>query len=278
MSEKPHLLILIGGHLSLGPRPQKEAAAVAAGFQVTMRGNWWDARLADEDQKLASEIGIDFAPLLDMCGGSGFFFRLKQRAAREWFRLTGIATARSFGNGAPEMLREATRLKPDLVMVHSKAGLWAGNQLLKKGFRVGVDFEDWFSEDLPEADRVGRPVQEKITAFEPQRPSLRTRIKAMVEGNAPWDLPEHWMTKAMTTAGMCRFEFTGEGAGMWSLHPPYRCPEFFEKLPDHVKMVESGDLPESQPGNHDVDTCLIDWTEARALIQQNRWWKRLLKR
>lgn len=120
--------------------------------------------------------------------------------------------------------------------------------------------------------------KERITAFTPQRPSLRSRIKAMVEGNAAWDLPEHWMTAAMTKAGMCRFEFTGEDPGMWSLHPPYRCPEFFEKLADLVKMVESDTLPASQLGNHDVDTTLIDWTEARALISKNRWWKRLLKK
>ena len=120
--------------------------------------------------------------------------------------------------------------------------------------------------------------EERITAFEPQRPSLRSRIKAMVEGNSAWDLPEHWMTESMNKAGMFRFEFTGPGDGMWSLHPPYRCPEFFEKLPDLVRMVETDDLPEGQLGNHDVDTCLIDWTEARNLILQNRWWKRLLKR
>jgi len=120
--------------------------------------------------------------------------------------------------------------------------------------------------------------KEKITAFTPQRPSLRSRIKAMVEGNAAWDLPEHWMTSAMTKAGMCRFEFTGEESGMWSLHPPYRCPEFFEKLPDIVRMVEEDRLPEGQLGNHDVDNCLVDWTEARNLIRQNRWWKRLLNK
>lgn len=120
--------------------------------------------------------------------------------------------------------------------------------------------------------------RKKITAFTPKRPSLRSRIKAMVEGNTAWDLPEHWMSEAMTAAGMCRFEFTGKGDGMWSLHPPYRCPEFFEKLSDLVTMAESGDLPEEQLGNHDIDTCLVDWAEARSLIRQNRWWKRLLKR
>ena len=217
MSEKPHLLILIGGHLSLGPRPQKEAAAaVAAGFKVSMRGNWWDTRLADEDLMLAKEIGIDFAPLLDLRGGSGLLLRLKQRAAREWFRRTGIATSRSFGNGAPEMLREANRLQPDLVMVHSEAGLWAGNQLLKRGFRVGVDFEDWFSEDLPEADRADRPVQalKKLenTLLRKASPQFATtsvmaRALALAAGTAvppltlpnafPWSkAPAHVDTKA----------------------------------------------------------------------------------
>lgn len=157
---QPHLLILIGGHLSLGPRPQKEAAAaVAAGFRVSIRGNWWDQKLAEEDQRLAQEIGLDFQPLLDLRSGSDFSLRLKQRLARDLFRFTRIPTARSFGNGGPEMLAEAAKLKPDLIMVHSEAGLWAGSQLLKKGHPVGVDFEDWFSEDLPEADRKGRPIK-----------------------------------------------------------------------------------------------------------------------
>jgi glycosyltransferase involved in cell wall biosynthesis len=57
------------------------------------------------------------------------------------------------------MLREALSIKADLTMVHSEAGLWVGKQLRQRGFRVGVDFEDWFSEDLPMADRKGRPLR-----------------------------------------------------------------------------------------------------------------------
>ncbi len=119
---------------------------------------------------------------------------------------------------------------------------------------------------------------QQISYFEPKRPSLRSRIKAKVEGNAAWDLPEHWMSDAMNASGMCRYEFTGEDPGMWSLHPPYRCPEFFEKLPDLVAMVEDDSLPEAQLGNHDVSDALIDWSDAKRLIRENRWWKRLLKK
>ena len=156
------LLILIGGHMAHGPRPQKEAAAArAAGFRVLVRCVWWDALLAEEDLELARVIGVDIAPVADLRNRSfrTQVFRVKQRFAGELYRRFGLAFPRSFGLAAPEMLREAIDLSPDLTMVHSEAGLWVANQLLKRGFRVGVDFEDWFSEDLPMEDRKGRPVE-----------------------------------------------------------------------------------------------------------------------
>ena len=157
------LLILIGGHFALAPRAQKEAAAAkAAGFRVVVRGVWWDTRFAAEDLELAARIEVDVVPIVDLRerGSSSYLFRFKQRLARLMYERLGIVTSRSMGIGAQEMLREVMRLMPDLTMVHSEAGLWVGNELLRHGFRVGVDFEDWFSEDLPQADRKGRPVAE----------------------------------------------------------------------------------------------------------------------
>lgn len=161
MKRRDSVLILIGGHLATAPRPQKEAAAAkAAGFDVQILGTWWDSQLAEEDIALAHRIGAAYRPVVDIrhAGVKNKLLRLRQRAAKELLRRTGVATARSFGVGAREMLREASRLSPVLTMVHSEAGLWAGKRLLERGFRVGVDFEDWFSEDLPVADRKGRPI------------------------------------------------------------------------------------------------------------------------
>jgi glycosyltransferase involved in cell wall biosynthesis len=158
----PHLLILIGGHLSTAPRPQKEAAAaIKAGFRVRIRGNWWDSRLANEDMALAASIGAEFAPVIDLRKRdyATFFLNLRQRLASEVCVRLGWETARALGLGGPEMLREALRIKPDLTMVHSETGLWVGKMLSQRGFRVGVDFEDWFSEDLPMADRSRRPLR-----------------------------------------------------------------------------------------------------------------------
>jgi glycosyltransferase involved in cell wall biosynthesis len=58
------------------------------------------------------------------------------------------------------MLKAALQEKADLTIVHSEAGLWVGEQLLKRGCRVGVDFEDWFSQDLLPNALTTRPVQE----------------------------------------------------------------------------------------------------------------------
>lgn len=154
-------MILIGGHLATAPRPQKEAVALrAAGARVLIRGTWWNPCLAEEDMALAKKIDVNFTPVVDLRGGGrgSFTLRLRQRLARECYTRLGLVTPRTFGLGAPEFLREARHINADLTMVHSEAGLWVGKKLLDEGRRVGVDFEDWFSQDLPLADRKGRPV------------------------------------------------------------------------------------------------------------------------
>lgn len=156
------ILILIGGHLATAPRPQKEAAAArAAGAEVMVRGTWWNHGFAAEDRELASKIGVDYSPVVDIRPHvpGGFSMRLKQRFAREAFGRVRWTMPRAFGVGAPEFHREALRIRPDLVIVHSEATMWAGERLARQGFRVGVDFEDWFSEDLLPEVRKHRPIK-----------------------------------------------------------------------------------------------------------------------
>tara|TARA_R110002073_G_scaffold56906_2_gene144976 strand:+ start:13948 stop:14934 length:987 start_codon:yes stop_codon:yes gene_type:complete len=115
-----------------------------------------------------------------------------------------------------------------------------------------------------------------VKRFVPVRPSWRGRLKAKIEGNPAWDLPEHWMTTAMIKHHMIRYEFSGTGNGMWSLHPPYRCEDFYRKLPDIIACVENGTLPQLQVGQHDLTDSMVDWSEAKIALRRNRWWKRLL--
>src|SRR5258708_2679392 len=161
------ILILIGGHLCNAPRPVKESETLSsAGHEVTVRGFWFDPELADRDRDLVVNRRWRFEPIQDLRPGS-FVDRPKNLAARARRRVAHEAHAR-FGKFTPSvlgydvnaMLDVALREKADLTIVHSEAGLWVGCQMLKQGLRVGVDFEDWFSEDLLPQDRAGRPIKQ----------------------------------------------------------------------------------------------------------------------
>jgi len=130
-----------------------------AGANVIVCGTWWSSALADEDELLARALDITFEPVVDIRNGGDLGVRLLQRLARELFSRFSIASPRSFGLGAPELLRAALRINADLTVVHSESGLWVAKQLLISGLKVATDFEDWFSQDLLESDRRGRPVQ-----------------------------------------------------------------------------------------------------------------------
>ncbi|MBR8835811.1 MAG: glycosyltransferase [Stigonema ocellatum SAG 48.90 = DSM 106950] len=157
------ILILIIGHLCNAPRPQKEAETLAnAGHEVTVRGFWFHPELVKRDRLLMANKKWKFEPILDFQPNHRFRslgIRLQSRLAKEGFRHFGFFSPELLGYGVQMMLKAARQARADLTIVHSEAGLWVGNQLLNEGFRVGVDFEDWFSEDLLPKDRVTRPIK-----------------------------------------------------------------------------------------------------------------------
>ncbi len=155
------ILILIGAHLCTAPRPQKEAEALTnAGHDVTVRGFWFDPELVKRDHLLMANKKWQFQPILDFQPNHRFKnlgIRLQSRLAKEGFRLFGIFSLALIGYGVQAMLKTARQTRADLTIVHSEAGLWVGNQLLNDGFQVGVDFEDWFSQDLLPEVHTTRP-------------------------------------------------------------------------------------------------------------------------
>jgi glycosyltransferase involved in cell wall biosynthesis len=160
MRVKARVLILIGAHLWTSPRSQKEAEALAsAGHDVTISGIWFDELAASRDLKLATGKSWKFRPALDIRGTSlpGRMRNVTTRARR---RIDGELCLRrgwhlpgALGYGAQALLRAGLEHCADLTIVHSEANLWVGSRLLDRGFRVGVDFEDWFSEDLRDDPR-----------------------------------------------------------------------------------------------------------------------------
>jgi len=111
----------------------------------------------------------------------------------------------------------------------------------------------------------------------PAKPSFRNQLKAIIEGNSNADLPEHILSSYMIKNNLKRIDFSGTGDGLWSLHPPYRTEIFYNTLPELIKKIETGNIPEQQYGFYDMVDEMCDWTDAREKLKQNRWWKRVLK-
>jgi len=107
----------------------------------------------------------------------------------------------------------------------------------------------------------------------PLRPParLRSRVKALLHRNPPYALPEDLLTAAMHDAGMVRIDLLGSAPGMWALHPPFRSERFYAELPDLVRRVEAGDVPDAQRGEHELGDSMIDWSDARAAFRRRRW-------
>lgn len=124
-----------------------------------------------------------------------------------------------------------------------------------------------------------RRFRARIGSLRTRRPgSWRHWLIALLERNPVEELPEQLFSDAMRANRMVRWDFLGRPPGMWSLHPPYRCSEFYRGLTVLIKRCERGDLPESQRGCQDLNDDMVDWTEARRLLASNRIWRRLLRR
>jgi len=110
-----------------------------------------------------------------------------------------------------------------------------------------------------------------------ERPRVRSHVRALLEGHPPVELPEKSMTRRMNELGLRRVDFLGRDPGMWSLHPKMRSEEFYAALPELVRRVETGDIPDEQRGDFDVNDSLVDWTSAREHLQKQGGLRRVAR-
>jgi hypothetical protein len=120
--------------------------------------------------------------------------------------------------------------------------------------------------------------RERIGALTPRAPAARARLIAWLDGHPAQELPEALFSEALSARGLRRFDFAGPAPGCWSLHPPYRSEDLFQKLPALITRIAKADLPADQLGDHDINASLVDWSEALARMARRRWWHRLASR
>lgn len=118
-----------------------------------------------------------------------------------------------------------------------------------------------------------RRLHERLLPLELKGPiRLVSRLKARLHGNPPYRAAEMVISDAMVQAGLSRVDFLGAEPGMWSLHPLFRSPDFYRELPRLIERVETGDVPEAQRGDYDLNDSMIDFSAARRRARLRRLW------
>ena len=204
--------ILTGNHLCRNPRVLKEASCLAnAGFNVEVLGAWVDPRLKAEDKELLASAPFTFFPVVDAESRSRvsrarrFVARLLTSGSRLALRATGLRTRWQLGAAVGALAQVARTRKFELAIAHSELALAVAADLGRSGFRVGVDFEDWFSEDsLPEARR-SRPVS-----------LLRNLEERLLRSGRHATCPSYAMSKALAETYNCPAPGVVYNAFPWS--------------------------------------------------------------
>jgi glycosyltransferase involved in cell wall biosynthesis len=214
MSEarKLRVAVLTGNSLCHNPRALKEASAFArAGHDVAVLGAWLDPALKARDVRLMQDIPFAFYPVLDFTlpGVSDRLARLLRRAGKRAVQvvhdLTGLQSPFQLGFGIRRLLKHALAMRADLYIAHSESCLQVGRELLRRGRRVGVDMEDWYSEDLLPEARRHRPLG-----------LLKSLERKLLLRGAHATCPSHAMSAALAAEYGCAPPAVVYNAFAWS--------------------------------------------------------------
>jgi hypothetical protein len=111
-------------------------------------------------------------------------------------------------------------------------------------------------------------------------------LKTSFEGPECWRL-EEWQWRQLSEAvgvdekntgvyvkhRLIRLDFLGQPPGVGSVHPPYHSSRFHSELTSLIRRAEQGLIPEGQRGYHDIEDCLVNWSDVR----RNRWQRGLAR-
>ncbi|HXD56810.1 MAG TPA: hypothetical protein VN606_02780 [Thermoleophilaceae bacterium] len=216
-------------------------------------------------------LGGTRAPAKDCFGKAVYSYLFGLHAARHRFVLH-LDSDMMFGGGSRSWVEEAQRLfasRPDVLSVSPLPGPPSGRPFPRHVARVhraepfespglagpALRFTHMSTRDFL-LDRS------RLPTLRPERPGPRAALAALAKGaiwkRRAWRAPaEAALSRAMTRAGLSRVDFLGAAPGMWSLHPPQRSREFYDALPELIRRIEEGDMPERQLGDFDLSDALL---------------------
>lgn len=187
-----------------------------------------------------------------------------------------------FGGGSQTWMDEAIalmRANPDALCVGPFPGPPTADGRIDESLHRGFPGNDRFPEpqrldaDAPAYSFAAvstrifmmemRRFADRIGVLDLVRPNAPRRLRSALFGESPLSMPaEEVLSANMLARGLSRIDYLGKGVGMFSLHPPFRSPEFYAQLPALIARIEAGDIPEGQKGDYDINASMMDWSSA----------------
>ncbi len=222
-------------------------------------------------------FGVDRIPMKDSRGGPLYSYLYGLHDARCDLVLH-IDSDMLFGGGAQTWVAEAVQIlcdQEDVLFVGPLPGPpRADGRLFEQPYAVAESERSHMFRFPTMSTRVFLTDRRKLGVagrpLELAPPLLwRSRVKARIKGNPSVAMPEQIFSRALRERGLFRIDFLGTEPGLWSLHPAYRSETFYAGLPELVRRVESGDIPEAQRGHYDIVDELLDFSDVRAKLRRS---------
>lgn len=203
-----------------------------SGFDVEVLGGWVDGALKARDQQLIRNERFRFTAAFDLTerGPAAIFAhpmrRVTNKVAHIAHSYLGLENRWQLGPAVTALGRLAAKREPDLLIAHSEAALFVAHRMLSRGRRVGIDMEDWYSEDLLPSARRHRPIG-----------MLRKMEADLLRSAAHATCPSEAMSRGLSAAYEC--------------HPPlvvYNAFPLVTKLPASGGLLDRCD--QSLPSIH----------------------------
>jgi hypothetical protein len=146
------ITIITSSHLVNNPRVWKEANALStAGYDVTIFTTWHSKKLRSKDQNLINDF-VNYNSLCNLIKSESskmqiIYQKVIRKLANYIFYLFNSGSIYQFTARPKWQIKKITESKSDLYICHQETGLLLGVELLKMGYKVAIDFEDWYSED-----------------------------------------------------------------------------------------------------------------------------------
>jgi glycosyltransferase involved in cell wall biosynthesis len=159
---KAKICIVTQSHLCRNPRVLKESQALAIeGYHVEIFTCVIAADLYQQDLATVApypNINLNIVSDLSKNNFASFTDRFLNRFGRLLTRYFKVQTPLSLGYGAFRYYKKVKSAKAALYICHQELATYIGTRLIKNGFTVAFDIEDWYSEDLLPEARAERPI------------------------------------------------------------------------------------------------------------------------